>query len=148
MLTRSLARWLASGITMLLAAGVLAQEEDPREAEAQKECLAGNARRGIELLAQLYVETSNPNFIYNQGRCYEQNGKMDEAILSFREYLRKLGTPTAEEKADVERHIAECDATKAAQSKRAGAGPGGQAPMAAPAERCFPTGTTWRTRTS
>ena len=32
------------------------------------------------LLAELFAETGNPNFVFNQARCYEQNSKLDEAI--------------------------------------------------------------------
>jgi len=41
----------------------------------------------VDLLAQLFVETGDVNYIYNQGRCYEQNGKFGEAILRFREFF-------------------------------------------------------------
>jgi hypothetical protein len=83
---------------------------DPRELRARTECLAGRYQAGAELLAQLFAETGNANYIYNQGRCYEQNGKQSEAILRFREYLRTAKNLSAAERAEVNGHIAECQA--------------------------------------
>lgn len=88
---------------------VCAQERDPRELEAKKACLAGRTIQGIELLAALYAETNDATYIFNQGRCFEQNGKAQDAITRFREYLRKASTITPEEKAQVQRHISEME---------------------------------------
>jgi hypothetical protein len=89
---------------------VRAQERDPREAEAKKACLGGGADHGIELLAELYAETNDPTYIYNQGRCFEQNGRSTDALTRFREYLRKAPSLGAEEKAQVQAHIADMEA--------------------------------------
>jgi hypothetical protein len=86
-----------------------ARAADPREDEAQTECLAGHLERGLKLLAELYVATGDPNHIYNQGRCFEQNGRLDEAISRFREYLRKAKNITPAEEADARRHIRDCE---------------------------------------
>lgn len=59
-----------------------------RDAEARKECLAGRWQRGVEILADLYVETSDPVLLHNQARCFEQNGQYGQAASRFREYLR------------------------------------------------------------
>jgi hypothetical protein len=92
------------------AAGVArAQERDPREAEAKTACLAGKPERGIELLAELYAETNDPTYIYNQGRCFEQTGKASEALTRFREYLRKSPNLGADERAQVQAHITEME---------------------------------------
>ncbi len=56
---------------------------------AKKACLLGDVEKGAEILADLYVETNDPTFIYNQGRCFEQNGKNEQAVLRFKEYERK-----------------------------------------------------------
>ncbi len=116
---------------LLVIAPARAQQVDPREAQARSECLAGRFQAGVDLLAQLFAETANANYIYNQGRCYEQNGKPDEAILHFREFLRNAKVLSAEEKAEVNGHIAECQAMKAEQEGRAL--PAAPVPPAAPA---------------
>jgi hypothetical protein len=85
------------------------QPRDPRESEAETECLAGRVPRGIELLAQLYVATGDANYIYNQGRCFEQNGRPEDAIPRFKEYLRKATNLTPADRADAETHIRDCE---------------------------------------
>lgn len=120
---RTMATWLRCCLHGLLAAalaGVLllatvparAQEVDPRETQAHSECLAGRYQAGVDLLAQLFAETGNADFIYNQGRCYQQNAKPDEAILQFRAFLRKAKDLSVEERAEVNRRIAECQTMK------------------------------------
>ena len=78
-----------------------------RELEAKKACLGGHADKGIELLADLYAETNDPTYIYNQGRCFEQNGRFTEAVTRFREYLRKATAAAPDERAQLDKHIAE-----------------------------------------
>ncbi len=99
---------------MVCVSTALAQAPDPRISQARKDCLTGKVESGVALLAEVFVQTKNANLVYNQARCYEQNGRAEEAILRFREYLR-LGEYTAAEKADVEKHIADCRAMKAEQ---------------------------------
>ena len=54
-------------------------------------------RQGIAILAQLYTETRAPAFVFNQGRCYQQNGQLEAARLRFAEYLRiGRGEPPAD----------------------------------------------------
>jgi len=65
-----------------------------REKAAKKACLLGEVTKGAEILADLYVETNNPVYIYNQGRCFEQNGKNDQAVLRFKMQPRfRTSTP-------------------------------------------------------
>jgi hypothetical protein len=100
---------------LLAVPAAQAQETNLRASRARQACQAGNTQEGVALLAELFTETRDPNYIYNQGRCFERNGKHVEALLSFREYLRIAGDLPAAEKADVERHIAELQAASAAQ---------------------------------
>jgi tetratricopeptide (TPR) repeat protein len=81
-----------------------------QERAAMKACLTGDANTGTEILADLYIESKDPVYIYNQGRCFEQSNRYDEAIARFREYLRKATTASEKEKADAEKHIADCEA--------------------------------------
>jgi hypothetical protein len=94
-----------------------AEKGDPRENKARAECLAGRVQTGIDLLAELFTETHNMTYVYNQGRCFEQNGMPHEAILRFKEFLRKGKDLSAEEKAEVTSHVNECQAELDAQSK-------------------------------
>jgi tetratricopeptide (TPR) repeat protein len=99
---------------------LLAQQRDPRELEAQelqaqelqakKACLAGRPDRGIELLAELYAETNDATYIYNQARCYQQNGRAQDAATRFREYLRKSPNIDPAEKTQVQGFITELEA--------------------------------------
>jgi hypothetical protein len=73
-----------------------------REKAAKKACAAGDYKEGVEILAGLYVDTDDPTYVYNQGRCYQQNHQWRSAVDRFREYLRKRPKARAAEKADVE----------------------------------------------
>ena len=129
---------------LALAGGArAAHAEDPyqaREVEAKKACLARHTDRGIELLAELYAETNDPTYIYNQARCFQQGGKSQEALNSFREYLRKARDLPADEKAQVQGYITELEAQTrqaspatppdlAAHPPGAGSGAGGDHPV-------------------
>jgi len=105
-----------------------AQNGDQREVDAKKSCLGGHADRGIELLAELYAETNDPTYIYNQGRCFEQNGRTSEAVTRFREYLRKATAASADERAQLEKHINELESQSRVPS-----------PTTAPAQAAPPT---------
>jgi hypothetical protein len=83
---------------------------EAKKRAAKKACLNGEPAKGIELLTDLYVDTNDPTFIFNQGRCYEQNNLCNEAIVRFREYLRKTPNGTERDRTDVAKHIADCEA--------------------------------------
>ena len=76
---------------------------------AKKACAAGDYRKGVEILAGLYVDTDDATFIYNQGRCYEQNHQWESAVDRFREYLLKTKNASIADKTDVEKHMADCE---------------------------------------
>jgi len=87
-----------------------ADSTEAKERAARKACLSGNVQKGVEILSELFVKTEDPTLIYNQGRCFEQNGRHKEAINRFREYLRKAKNISAQTRADTEKHIADCRA--------------------------------------
>ncbi len=97
------------GLTSSAFAGRAAAAEgrEAREREARKACFTGNIDRGVEILVDLYGETGHPNYIYNQARCFERNGKYDQALLSYEDYLRKARDVGTAERAEVEKSIAE-----------------------------------------
>lgn len=104
-------RWIAAAVTGWLIAvsstAGAAESREVREREARKACFTGNVDRGVELLVDLYGETGHPNYIYNQARCFERNGKYEQALLSYEDYLRKATNLGDVERAQVEKSIAE-----------------------------------------
>lgn len=102
--------------------------KDAREREARKACLEGDYVRGVAILSELFLDTVQAAYIFNQGRCYEQNDRYDEAINRFREYLRI----SKEDRAVAEKHIAECEALARKKSSTREVAPPPQ-PIVAPA---------------
>lgn len=104
---------LLQAAVIALSATRLAYADAPgtqaREREAKTACLSGHLETGIELLARLFAETGDATYIYNQGRCFEQNGRASEAVTRFREYLRKSPGLTPDEKSQVQGHITEME---------------------------------------
>ncbi len=49
----------------------------------------GDHQKGAEILVRLFIQTRDPVYLFNQGRCYQQNHRWAEALGRFREYLRK-----------------------------------------------------------
>jgi hypothetical protein len=100
--------------TLLFASLVAGQsafaKSQSKERQAKKACLSGDFSKGVSILADLFVETNDPTFLYNQGRCYEQNVRYVEAAERFREYLRKAPNLNSKDKAEVDKHIADCEA--------------------------------------
>ena len=118
--------FLASVLTVLAAGSTAAAaSREAKERVARAACLAGDYKKGVAILSQLFVESGNPTYIYNQGRCFEQNGRYREAITRFKEYLRVGKKVSQEYKTETQRHIDDCQALLAAES--------GQAPAISPA---------------
>ncbi len=116
----------------------LAAKPQAIDREAKKACLSGDYAKGVAILAELYVDSNDATFLFNQGRCYEQNIKFAEAAERFKEYLRKAPKLNESEKADVDKHIADCEAA-AAKARGATAQPSQPAaPAHAPATSSVP----------
>lgn len=105
------------GILMLcLSLGRLAQAQeaavDPRIGEAKEACIAGDFQKGVHLLAELYTASDDPIWIFNQGRCYQQNAQPSLAVSRFKEFLRKSkGGPEDEEvRETAKKYIGEIEA--------------------------------------
>jgi hypothetical protein len=99
---------LLSALVVLQPAGADAAEDKAKA--AKKACISGDFARGVELLSDLYVETNDLNFVFNQGRCFEQSGRYQDAINRFHEYARKLKDAGKPADPKVEQHITECQA--------------------------------------
>ncbi len=81
-----------------------------QERAARKACLNGDYAKGVSILSDLFLDTKDPNYIFNQGRCFEQNRRFEEAIARFEEYLRAATDPKQDkaDRASAERHLADC----------------------------------------
>jgi hypothetical protein len=116
------------------ASPALAAGRSARDGAAKKACLIGDYAKGIEILADLFVETEDPIYVFNQGRCLEQNQQYKDAIARFQEYLR-IGETHALKAADeaaAKKHITTCKEILAEQPVEARP-PAAPAPFTAPA---------------
>jgi hypothetical protein len=88
----------------------IAASEQAQERAARKACLSGDYAKGVDILADLFVATKDLNYIFNQGRCFEQNRRYEDAIGRFREYLL-AGSEKLDQrdKSAAEQHIAKCN---------------------------------------
>jgi tetratricopeptide (TPR) repeat protein len=65
-----------------------APSRSSRFTEARRACAAGQLERGIQLLADLIAENNDAAAVYHQARCYQDNGRPEQALARFREFLR------------------------------------------------------------
>jgi tetratricopeptide (TPR) repeat protein len=93
---------------LVVARTSMAKDLAGQERAARTACLAGDYARGITILSELFVATNNPDFIYNQGRCFEQNRRYDDAIARFQEFLRVAQKVSKADKSEVQKHITSC----------------------------------------
>jgi len=93
---------------LLLARVGWAGDAEAKDRAALTACLTGDYGKGVALLTELFVATKDPTYLYNQGRCYEQNRRYEDAIARFQEYLRAGRRLSRAEKADAQKHIADC----------------------------------------
>jgi tetratricopeptide (TPR) repeat protein len=103
-----LAQQSGAGAAPAAPAGT-ASSHEAKERAAKKACLTGDPVHGVEILADLFIDTNDTTYLFNQGRCFEQNRHYEDAIGRFREYLMKAKNLGAEAKADAEKHIAACE---------------------------------------
>jgi len=86
-----------------------AKDRAASERAARKACLKGDYGKGVDILTDLFVDTKEPTYIFNQGRCFEQNRRYEDAIGRFEEYLRVPNARLSpEDRALAEKHIADC----------------------------------------
>ena len=107
-------RWLSCLVALVLTvvAARAAQAADTRELKAREEFAAGRFQQALDLFAKLYAETLHPVYLRNIGRCYQNLGDADHAIISFRDYLRKHENISTKERAEIEGFIAEMEQLK------------------------------------
>jgi len=88
------ARPLRAAFALLLAIQFLlgpgrAAADDGDELKARTHFAAGEYKQALDIYARLYAETMHPTYLRNIARCHQNLGNADQAISSFREYLRK-----------------------------------------------------------
>ena len=129
--------------SLLLTAPALAAAANRRaqERDARKACLSGDYAKGVAILSELFVDFSDPTYIFNQGRCFEQNLQYREAIGRFQEYLRAGETLTLRQvdRDAAQKHIADCKARLAEDSAKAANQPA-PPPPAAKSQPAVPEG--------
>jgi len=90
-----------------------------QEKAAHKACLTGDYTTGVSILADLFIDQNAPVYVYNQGRCLEQNSRYKDAIARFEEYLR-IGETSPLDPADqtsAQKHIEDCKSKLAEENK-------------------------------
>ncbi len=96
-------------VVLLWTSPTSAASQQAQERAARKACLGGDYAKGVDILADLFVATKDLTYIFNQGRCFEQNRKYEDAIARFHEYLQTgEGKLDQADKSAAERHIADC----------------------------------------
>jgi hypothetical protein len=116
---------------LLMTSSARAASLEDQAKAARRSCMSGDYVRGVEILSDLFLQTYSLTYVFNQGRCFEQNGRYSDAINRFHEYARKLKDSGHPADPDVERHIADCQAMIDKQS-------GVVAPRPQPAEQATP----------
>lgn len=127
---------LLAALVLLATPPARAASKESQERAARKACLSGDYTKGVEILSDLFIDSRDPTYIFNQARCFEQNSRWEEAISRFREYLRKATSISAAERADTEKHITDCEALRDAKGTPDASHDGASAlpnPTAAPA---------------
>lgn len=86
------------------------RNREAQEKAARKACLVGDYENGVSVLADLFVEHNDPVYIFNQGRCLEQNLRYKEAMGRFEEFLRisRHSKGDSDARAEAQKHIDDC----------------------------------------
>jgi hypothetical protein len=102
---------------LLVAAPANADGRDAqRKRAARKACLEGDYAKGVSILSDLFLDTHDAIYIYNQARCMEQNGRFADAVLRFQEHLRVATDLTEADKRETQKHILDCQDQLAKQN--------------------------------
>ena len=101
--------WFLVVSSLLAATSAQAGGKDTqRQRAARKACLAGDYAKGVSILSDLFLDTRDTTYIYNQGRCLEQNGRFEDAVFRFQEYLRVTTDLSEADEVEARKHIADC----------------------------------------
>ena len=86
------------------------QDRDAKERAASKACLSGDSTRGVAVLSELFHDSGDASYIFNQGRCYELGKRYQEAVERFHAYLRLEKHLSEADKSDTQKHLSDCQA--------------------------------------
>lgn len=116
---------LGSLVGMSPAAAANRQLRANREAQenaARKACLIGDYANGVSILADLFIKHKDTAYIFNQGRCLEQNSRYRDAIGRFDEFLRisEGSKSESDARAEAQRHVSDCKAKLADEERELG----------------------------
>ncbi len=117
-----MAMWLAV-VGNAMVGNVARAEADPRDIQAREAFAVGRYQQALDIFVKLYAEKVHPNYLRNIGRCYQNLGEPDQAISSFREYLRQARNVRPDERRQVEAYIQEMEALKRQNAVAAAAAP-------------------------
>jgi hypothetical protein len=112
---------------LLASAPASVENRQAKERTARKACLNGDYVKGVSILSDLFVDTKDPTYIFNQGRCFEQNRRYEDAVARFEEYLRTNLDP--QNRASGEKHLSDCQSKLTQERESTAVQP---APVAAP----------------
>lgn len=129
---------LAAVVCLCAPAAVRAQGEAEKKAQAKdlyeratRLYDVGKYGEAIDAYEQAYLLVEDPALLYNIGQAYRLWDHPEEAIRSYKNYLRKR--PQASNRADVERKIADLERTVEERRRGQGAAEPPAAPGPAPA---------------
>ncbi len=116
-MTASLLRWLVvAGLCLVWITPARAEDRATRLAqkhfeEAQKLFSLGRFEQALDEYQDAYDAKPLGDFLYNIAQCYRNLGDYDQAIFSFKKYLKEK--PDAEDRTQVEKFIDELEDRKA-----------------------------------
>lgn len=90
---------------------------DSREAKARAACAAGRVDEGVALLEEIAAQRDDPNALYNEARCYQQNGRNSEALERFKLYRDRVRNLPPAEAAQLDGFIRALETQVAAKAK-------------------------------
>jgi tetratricopeptide (TPR) repeat protein len=109
--------WFIMACVLCLCAPIVnAQGQDPavQFEKADRFFKAGEYAEALKGFKAIYVETGESALLYNIAQCHRLLKQYDEAILSYKSYLREV--PNSEIKDQINTLIQECETKKAAAS--------------------------------
>lgn len=96
--------------------------------QAREDFAAGRYAEALELFAKLYAETPDPVYLHNIGRCHQKMREPDKAIDAFRDYLAKSKKISSDDRATIERYIAEMEKLRDEQAAKTAPVPAPRSP--------------------
>ncbi len=106
----------------LASVGTAQASRSSRFAEARRACALGQLEKGIHILADLIAENNDAAAVYHQARCYQDNGRPEEALARFREFLRLSPNLTGQGRDEVNTFIGRLESELDEKARRESSG--------------------------